>query len=267
MRRIGPLLGALLALQAAPADAFRLERGVVPQPRVLYHVDVPDWRKPMARVAHAINRARVGVRLVEAGIAEHASIRVGRLRKRCGYPGINGTTQTLAGGFAAIYLPRGCDPAQASIIAGHEVGHALGLKHEDRRCALMNSSGTGRRSVPTECVGQRHPWLRAPFRRDDLRGLRLLYRNAPPVVRVDVDGPREVPAGTTVAFRIRARDAERNLSEVHVDYGDGAREERVAGEPLPRSHTYLAPGTYRLRATALDLYGRRAADSVTITVT
>jgi hypothetical protein len=260
-------LAVLAALPVATARAYVIDKRIVPQPRVLYHVALDDWRKPMKRAVAALNRARVGVRLVHSAIPEQASIQVGRLEKRCGYPGVQATTQTIAGGYAAIYLPHGCRGAQASIIAAHELGHALGLKHEDRRCALMNSTGTGRQSIPTECLGRSFPWRSRPWRSDDLAGLRRLYRNTPPRVRLRLTGPASVPAGSTVTFRIRARDPERNLSELRVDYGDGEVEEHDASEPPPSSHSYLEPGTYRLSVTVRDYYGRRDTASVRVTVT
>ena len=82
---------ALLAAGAPAAHAYRLMK-VVPQPKVLYYVGLRDWRKPMARVVRALNRAHVGVKLVKAQIPEQASIQVGRLKKRCGLAGEQATT-------------------------------------------------------------------------------------------------------------------------------------------------------------------------------
>ena len=256
----------LAGLLAAPAQAYRIDE-VVPQPKLLYYVGLPDWKKPMKRVVRALNRAKVGVRLVHAEIPQQATIQFGRLEKRCGFPGVNATTQTIEGGYAAIYLPRGCRPKQASIIGAHELGHALGLRHEDRRCALMNSTGTGPQSIPTRCLGQRHSWLTKPFRKDDLAGLRKLFHNTAPTVSLSLTGPATVPAGQPVTFEMTARDPQRNLSEITVEYGDGERDERQAGEPLPGSHTFATPGTYTIRATALDFYLERDSAEITVTVT
>jgi hypothetical protein len=251
-----------LGLVAAPAaHAYRLNE-ITPQPRILYYVGLKDWRKPMARVVRALNRAHVGVRLVKAEIPEQASIQVGRLKKRCGLAGEQATTLNIEGGYAAIYLPRGCHGAAASIIAAHELGHALGLAHEDRRCALMNSSGTGRKSIPTQCLGRRHPWLRRPFRGDDLAGLRRLYHDTKPRVSIRRAGQ----SGLSVSFEIGLKDREHNLSEYTVDYGDGVREEHDASEAPPSSHLYTQPGTYRIRVSAVDFYGKRDSASLAVTV-
>jgi hypothetical protein len=254
---------AVLGVFAPAARAYKLN-DVVPQPRVYYFVQLKDWRKPMARAARAVNRAHVGVKLVKADIAQNASIQIGRLDKRCGLAGVDATTENLEGGYAVIYLPRGCHGAQASIIAGHELGHALGLAHEDRRCALMNSSGTGPRSIPTKCYfsGRRYEWARHPFRSDDLQGLRKLYHDTKPRVTLKLTGQ----SGGTVGFKIKATDREHNLSTITVDYGDGAREELIAGEALPTSHAYAAPGTYALRVTASDYYRKRDRAAITVTV-
>jgi hypothetical protein len=252
-------LGVLVA--PGPAQAYKL-MDVTPQPRVLYFVQLKDWRPAVARAAKALNREHVGVKLVRSKIAQNAQIQFGRLDKRCGLAGVDATTQNLEGGYSVIYLPRGCHRVQASIIAAHELGHALGLAHEDRRCALMNSSGTGPQSIPTNCLGERHNWLRHPFRSDDLKGLRKLYRNRKPRARLTVAGVE----GPTVRFKVRATDRDDNLSTVTVDYGDGSRVEYIAGEALPTSYTYEAPGTYTLRVIARDFYGKRGRDSASVTV-
>jgi hypothetical protein len=256
---------AALALPAA-APAYRIDRHVVPQPELRYYVGLSDWRGPFARVVKDLNAAHVGVRLVRASIPEQASIQIGRLEHKCGLPGVDGTTQTLRGGYAAIYLPRGCHGAIASIIAGHELGHALGLLHEDRRCALLNSSG-GPGGVPTRCAGRRHNWLRHPFRADDLAGLRRLYRNTPPTALLRLADPtRPAVAGTEVRFTIQASDRERNLSELRIDFGDGTGATAFTAAELPHTHAYSAPGTYKAKLSVVDYYLRRASSSVTVNV-
>jgi hypothetical protein len=253
---------AALGLAAAPAaHAYKLNE-VIPQPRILYYVGLEDWRQPMARVVRALNRAHVGVRLVEAEIPEQASIQVGRLKKRCGLAGEQATTLNFEDGYAAIYLPRGCHGAAASIIAAHELGHALGLAHEDRRCALMNSGGVGRKSIPMQCVGHRYPWRRKPFRTDDLAGLRRLYHDTRPHVTIRRAGQSHL----AVSFAIGLRDREHNLSQYTVDYGDGVREEHDASEAPPTAHVYSAPGTYTIRVRAIDFYRKRDRASLTVTV-
>src|SRR3954453_3597331 len=121
------------AVSASSAAAFQIDPPVFPLPKLPYPVPPPDWGKPFGRVARAVNRAHVGVRLIRAKIPEQATIFVARLKHRCGAGGGEGTTQTLRCGYAAVYLPHDCHRATASIVAGHERGHALGLLHEDRR--------------------------------------------------------------------------------------------------------------------------------------
>jgi hypothetical protein len=180
---------------------------------------------------------------------------------------VNGATQTIQGGFAAIYLPRGCHGKIASIIAAHELGHALGLKHDNRRCALLNSTGSGRDGIPTHCQGRRYDWLNHPFRKDDLRGLRRLYHNTPPKARLRLKQPAAHPsAGDVIRFELQASDRERNISELKLDFGDGTVVTGFEAGQLPRGHAYREPGTYTAKLEVVDYYGRRARSRVTVTV-
>src|SRR4051812_7198547 len=258
---------ALTAALAADAPAYRAAPNVIPQPVLRYYVGLGDWRRPFARVVRALNRAHVGTRLVRAKIPEQASIQIGRLKSRCGYPGVQGITQSLRGGYAAIYLPYDCHGTAASVVAAHELGHALGLLHENRACALMNSAAVGQHLIPLHCLGLRFDWLDHPFRADDLRGLRRLYRNTPPRATLELANPGDdVSAGDDVRFIRRVSDRERNISEVRIDFGDGAVYNGYRTDDLPGTHTYTQPGEFTISLTATDYYGRRATARMTIEV-
>jgi PKD domain len=257
---------AAAAALPTPATAYRIDRHVIPQPTILYFVALHDWKKPFDRAVRAVNRAHVGVQLRKAKIPEQATIQVGRLEHRCGYPGMQGTTQSISGGYAAIYLPRGCHGTIASIIAAHELGHALGLRHDNRHCALLNSSGSGPDAIPTHCHGRRYDWLNHPFRADDLRGLRRLYRNTAPKARLTLTHPGTQTAGRSVRFGIEASDRERNISELRLDFGDGTVATGFKASELPRSHVYTRPGKYRATLDVVDYYSRHGRSRVTVTV-
>jgi hypothetical protein len=260
------LLVLVAVLAPATASAYKIDRHVVPQPKLRYYVGLPDWRKPFTRVARVVNRAHVGVRLIKAKIPEQASIQVGRLDHQCGYPGVNGVTQNLSGGYAAIYLPFNCHGRVASIIAAHELGHALGLRHENRRCALLNSTA-GRGGIPTHCAGRSFDWLHHPFRSDDIAGLRKLYRNTRPTAVLRVTSRAPYRANRRLEFTVDARDRERNVSEVTLQFGDGTPQlSSYSARRLPHSHVYSDPGTYTAKLTVVDYYLRRDTTKVTIKV-
>src|SRR4051794_4042558 len=94
------------AALATPAAAYRIDRHIVPQPKLFYFVALNDWKKPFDRAVRDLNRHHVGVTLRKAKIPDQATIQVGRLEHQCGLRGVDGTTHTIQGGYAAIYLPR-----------------------------------------------------------------------------------------------------------------------------------------------------------------
>lgn len=183
------LLGALGAL-AGPAAAYRYvspRQARWEKPVVTYSVSGP-LAAPVARGARAWNRLGLRVRLARVGSPAEADVRI-RIR---GGPCSGAVGQTdvrevrfsdgvrsfaLITGPFDLRIAAGCGPMTA-YIAAHELGHALGLGHELRRCALMNPEGDADLARP-QC--RRRPaayWLAHLIQPDDARGVRALYARA-----------------------------------------------------------------------------------------
>ena len=70
-----------------------------------------------------------------------------------------------------MHLQPNCPEGTLTMTAAHEFGHVLGLKHENKRCSLMNSVFVSRcRPQPLEWE-----WYCSPPRDDDRRGLLRRY--------------------------------------------------------------------------------------------
>jgi hypothetical protein len=84
----------------------------------------------------------------------------------------------LGGRQAGMGLAAGCgDDVLTAKTVAHELGHVLGLGHEDRRCALMNpvlANGAPRRCFAPDAL-QGGVWRCRTLETDDLAGARRLY--------------------------------------------------------------------------------------------
>ena len=240
---------ALCAFLAPAADAYELQ--VMPRlvegPTVRYH-DATAYRHAVSASVRAINRADAGVRLVRVKSRRDADIRIGYLSAGC-----RGTKRGEA--FRGeIAIARGCGRAAARHAVLHELGHALGLDHEDSRCSVMNSWWVD--GKPRHC--RRFSW-RSPLQRDDVAGLRAIWRGSTPLPRPRI-GVRSlvVRAGEPVDFVDATSGAGGWVAE--WSFGDGT----TAAGPAAR-HAFDRPGTYLVRLQ-LTVDGRAAAVSELVTV-
>jgi PKD repeat protein len=90
--------------------------------------------------------------------------------------------------------------------------------------------------------------------------------NSAPAVELLVT-PLEGEAPLEVAARSTGTDADGAVTEVHIDFdGDGEPDAGAVGTELEASFRYETPGTYAVRATAVDDDGAAGTAVVTVTV-
>jgi Matrixin len=172
--KIAAVLGAtFLVLAAAPAtDAYQLEGGRWPTSTIPYYNEVPAYSWAVDTAAYAWNTSGGRVRFVKSSRRD-AKVLVGiRWFKIAGDALVNRVNGRFVG--ARVGLRSGQDRYTMALVVAHEFGHVLGLDHEDRVCATMNSFlvNGGPEHCPEAPAGM---WICRLLRADDVRGAVSLY--------------------------------------------------------------------------------------------
>lgn len=194
MTRKLPIVLSLLAL-AAPtgAAAYQIDEKVGADAGrvVTYHNTAPEHDWAVEQGARAWNRSGADVEFKEAPRDEAELILEATTQ------GLKGHAQsTLRGdgvqrpGDSRVSLPVASGGSareqrfSVALIAAHELGHVLGLNHEDSRCATMNSTITA--AAPIRCdQPPANQWRCGLLEDDDIAGAVKLYggRANPPARR------------------------------------------------------------------------------------
>jgi hypothetical protein len=178
LRLIVAAAATVLVCAAAPASqSYAIKGKPWPGGTIRYYNEAPDQAWPVARAVYVWNHSGARVRFVPSPRASAQLVIKHYSHNRC-----VGHAEATVGysRSATMWLPRidessGICNSYSSVHAvAHELGHVLGLGHEERGCALMNGVGTwrGAEHCRQEAVWT---WRCGLLESDDINGVVALY--------------------------------------------------------------------------------------------
>jgi hypothetical protein len=178
LRLIVAAAAAVLACIAAPASgAYVVEGKPWPGGTIRYYNAAPDQAWPVARAVYVWNHSGARVRFVPSSLASAQLLIKHFSHNRC----VGHAAATI--GYvrnATMWLPRIdesssiCNSYSSAHAVAHELGHVLGLGHEERGCALMNGVGTWRGAQRCS-QNENWTWRCGLVEPDDVDGAVKLY--------------------------------------------------------------------------------------------
>jgi hypothetical protein len=167
------LAALLLAVTLVPsASAYQLIGGRWATTTITYYNEVPPYTWAADTAAYAWNTSGARVKFVKTSRRD-AKVLIGiRWYKAAGHAQVTRTNGRITG--VRVGVRSGQDRYTMALVLAHELGHVLGLAHEDRVCATMNTFIDG--NHPEHCpAAPEGMWVCRLLRVDDVRGAVRLY--------------------------------------------------------------------------------------------